>query len=220
MQALLAVGEEKEKYSTATGAPYGLEDSEMLPQYAHLYEENEDMVGWIKIDGTVIDYPIMQTKEEPEYYLKRDFSREKSASGVPFLDDSCDPKESNNLLIYGHNMKKGTMFASLLDYAQEDFWKAHPTIQFDTLYREQTYEVVAAFYGKALSPKEEGFRYYEFAGNLDKIRFQEYTEQMKAIALYDTGVEINEEDQLLTLSTCSYQEENGRFVVVARRNKI
>lgn len=189
----------------------------MLPGYAALYAENPDLFGWVQIDGTKLDYPVMHTPDDPEFYLQRAFDRSASGSGVPFLDGSCT-EGGGNYLIYGHNMRSGTMFATLLSYAQPDFYEAHPVIRFDTLFEEGTYEIMAAFYSNVYDSNDQNvFRYYQYTDLRNPDRFQEYVSQAAAAALYDTGVAAQYGDQLLTLTTCSYHTDNGRFVVVARR---
>lgn len=185
--------------------------------YADLKEQNPDFFGWISIEDTKINYPVMHTPDDPEYYLRRDFYGEYSQSGVPFLSASCY-EGCGNYLIYGHNMNNGTMFASLLFYADRDYWEKHPTIRFDTLTSSGEYEVMAAFYSKVYSQDDSGvFRYYQYTDLSDFAVFSDYTAQVQETALYDTGVYAEYGDHLLTLSTCSYHTENGRFVVVARK---
>lgn len=189
----------------------------MLPGYADLYAQNPDFFGWIYIESTNVSYPVMFTPEEPEYYLHRAFDGSESSGGVPFLDASC-PEDGGNYLIYGHNMSGGTMFAPLLSYADESFYEEHPVIGFDTLYERGTYEVMAVLYSRVYSMEEEGvFRYYGYTDLRDPERFAEYVKEIKEVALYPTGVTAEYGDQLLTLSTCSYHTENGRFVVIARK---
>ena len=185
--------------------------------YTALKEQNPDFFGWISIEGTELNYPVMHTPEDGEYYLRRDFDGNTSQSGVPFLEASCFAG-CGNYLIYGHNMKNGAMFASLLSYADREYWEQHPIIRFDTLEETGEYEVQAAFYSQVYQQDTEGvFHYYQYTDLSDPDRFAEYVEQMQSSALYDTGVDVEYGDQLLTLSTCSYHTENGRFVAVAKK---
>ena len=189
----------------------------MLAAYASLFEQNSDLFGWIEIEDTKLNYPVMHTPDDPEFYLHRAFDGSSSNSGVPFLDARCF-EGCGNYLVYGHHMKNGTMFAVITSYAKESFWKEHPIIRFDTLYETAEYEVIAAFYSKVYSVDENGaFRYYEYADLSDPERFAEYIGQVKEAAIYNTGTEAGYGDQLLTLSTCEYHTEDGRFVVVARK---
>ena len=189
----------------------------ILPQYQVLWEQNQDFAGWISIEGTAIDYPVMHTPEEEEYYLRRAFDRSNSISGTPFLDGDCFIG-CGNYIVYGHNMNDGSMFASLLDYADDSFWEEHPTIRFDTLTESGTYQVLATFYvDVSLSESGIAFPFYEFTDLRDEALFQEYLAQVKDRALYSTGVTAEFGEQLLTLSTCSYNTSDERFVVVARQ---
>jgi len=189
-----------------------------LDRYQALHEQNPDMAGWIKIDGTPIDYPVMFTPEDSEYYLNHGFDKGESKSGVPFIDARCavDPFGTNTI-IYGHHMKNGTMFAGLMKYEDEDFYKAHPTVRFDTLYAEQEYEIIAVFRSRIYYQSDTVFKHYNFLNAADKADFDEYIENIMALALYDTGVTASYGDELLTLVTCAYHTENGQFVVVGRK---
>ena len=194
------------------------EEPGILPQYQSLFEENPDLAGWIRIEGTAIDYPVMMTPEDPEYYLRRDFYGEKSVSGVPFIGAGCtlNPR-SDHVVIYGHNMDNGTMFHDLLNFSEEEYWKEHPTIQFDTLEKEGTYEILAAFYTQIYpEDRTDVFRYYQVIDLSDPDLFLWFLENIEGAALYETGVSAQYGDRFLTLSTCSYHVEEGRFVVVAR----
>lgn len=190
--------------------------SAYVSPYQPLAAENPDFYGWLAIEGTAIDYPVMHTPDDPAYYLHRSFTGERSFSGVPFLDAACTP-QGRHTLIYGHNMKNGSMFAALPSYADEAFYRAHPRIRFDTLSGPGEYEIVAAFYARALRDGEQGFRFYAYPDLSDKAAFSEFAAQVEAAALYDTGARLVWGDEVLTLSTCSYHARDGRFVVVARR---
>lgn len=187
-------------------------------RYAKLLEKNPDFIGWIEIEGTKISYPVMYTPQDPEYYLHRNFEGEYEYSGLPFVDGSCslDPR-STNVIIYGHNMKNDTMFSHILDYKDEDFYKQHPYITFNTIYGDGEYEIVSVILSKALYDNEEGFRYYGMIDPADEEEFNEYMNNIHALELYDTGVEAVYGDELLTLSTCEYSQENGRMAIVAKK---
>ena len=193
-------------------------DFEILKKYKKVYEKNNDLVGWIKINDTNIDYPVMQTPEEEEYYIHRDFYGEYSSAGTLFVDlESNVQKPSDNILIYGHNMKTGKMFHDLLKYENESFYKNHKYIQFDTIYGNGTYEVIAAFRTHILTEKEDGFRYYQFFNAEDESAFNQYVSGCKALTGYTIDTDASYGDSLLTLSTCAYHTDNGRFVVVAKK---
>ena len=184
---------------------------------AALQEKNADTWGWLTIADTRLDYPVMHTPEDGEYYLHRDFNKEESAAGVPFLDGNCYDG-CGNYIIYGHHMNDGTMFAELLSYKSEEFFAAHPTIQLETLAGKSEYTILAAFYAKAYSEEDtDVFRYYQYTDLTDPDTFAEYVAQAKAAALYDTGVSAEYGEELLTLSTCSSHTKEGRFVLVAKK---
>ena len=201
-----------------TTAPTEPEPTEpvMLAKYAPLYEQNHDLFGWLRIDGTAIDYPVMHTPTDPEKYLHTNFAREYSFGGIPFIDANCSAT-SDNLLIYGHNMLDGSMFRSLPKYESKSYWQAHPTIHFDTLYEEGEYEVLAAFYDRVYYTYENCFKFYQFIDAADEADFNNAISNFRSKALYDTGVTAAYGDKLITLVTCAYHVEDGRFVVVARK---
>ena len=184
---------------------------------AALHEENSDIVGWIKIDDTRVDYPVMWTPDEPEFYLRRNFKKEDSVAGTPFLDAASQMPGSSNWLIYGHNMKNGTMFHDILEYDDPEFYKEHKTIHFDTLEEEGLYEIVAVCYTQVYTEEDDVFKYYYFANVTDEDSFDNYVKNVKAMSIYDTGVTPVWGDQLITLSTCEYSVEDGRFIIIARK---
>lgn len=211
-------------YRVTTDTAGVFSDSEPQPdpgfhKYDDLYSRNSDLFGWICIEGTRINYPVMHTPDDPEYYLSRDFDGNKSTGGVPFLDGSCY-EGCGNYIVYGHNMKNGAMFAEITDYADEEFWKEHPVICFDTVDEMGEYEVLAAFYAKVCKKDDDNaFRYYDYTDLTDEAVFDEYLECVYDADLYDTGVAARYGDQLLTLTTCSNRGADGRFVVVARKKE-
>ena len=197
---------------TAEPIPYS-EEKTILPELAELFGQNGDLVGWISIADTNINYPVMQSVNEPNFYLKHGFDKAYSNYGVPYIDEGCAPGLSNNIVIYGHHMNDGTMFADLCGYADRGFYEGHKTIRFDTLSGSGEYEVVAAF---RFNTNRDTFRYNEYT-NMDEAEFAEFLENVRARALYDTDMEVEYGDTLLTLSTCEYTYKNGRFVVVAKK---
>lgn len=189
----------------------------ILSQYARLYEENADLFGWISIEDAVLDYPVMHTPDEPEKYLNTAFDGSSAISGVPFMAADCSAG-CGNQIIFGHNMKDGTMFAPILKYADKAYWQQHPIIRFDTLYEQSEYEVVAAFYSRVFYQDEtDVFRYYDCVDLSDRTVFREFVKNLQEAALYDTGRECEYGDSFITLVTCAYYTENGRFVIVARK---
>lgn len=192
--------------------------SAVLPQYREVYEQNHDLIGWIRIDGTVIDYPVMQSKADGDFYLDHGFGKKESKKGVPFVDERCpvDPMGTNTI-IYGHHMKDGSMFASLLKYEDQNFYEAHSIICFSTLYEEREYDIIAVFESKTYYTTDQVFKHYNFLNAEDETDFNSYIHNIKELALYDTGVSAEYGDELITLITCSYHTENGQFVVVAKK---
>lgn len=191
----------------------------LLSVYRELAQRNPDMAGWIRIDGTTVNYPVMQTPDEPNYYLRRNFFREYSELGTPYIQENCRIGTDYNLVLYGHHMLAGGMFSDLELFKDAAFWKAHRTVRFDTLEEIGEYEILAVI--KTVSYAPESFRYYEYTGSEDDgteaKEFAEYVAECKARALYDTGVTAQYGDRLITLSTCEYSAENGRLVVVAKK---
>ncbi len=189
----------------------------VLDEYNALYAENEDTIGWLKIDGTDIDHVVMFVENDNEKYLHRDFYGNDSYRGCLFVDGRCDVQTSDNVIIYGHHMKDGSMFGALVDYRDREFYESHRYIQFDTIYEKQRYEVVAAIETALLPEGAEGFRYYEYTDENDAQSFNEYVQFIEQNKLYDTGVELHPGDKLITLSTCAYHTDDGRFIVVAKK---
>ncbi len=188
----------------------------ILPEYLPLYEMNNHMVGWIKIEGTKVNYPVMQTPEQPDYYLSRGFDQQFSRFGSIYVRESCDVNEpSDNVTIYGHHMSDGSMFASLNHYYKQDFFEAHPDIYFDTLTEYHTYRIFAVF--KTSASVGKGFSYHRFENASTKEEFDAFVATCKELSFYDTGFTPVYGDKLICLSTCEYTLENGRLVVAAYR---
>lgn len=190
-------------------------------KFSNLYRENHDFVGWITIPDTNIDYPVMYTpndSEKGEYYIHRNFQKEYSASGLPFIDRNCNIENpTDNIIIYGHNMKSGKMFHDIIKYENQDFYNSHKTISFDTIYGDGEYEVFAAFYGKILENDSKDFKYYEFVNAGTKEEFDHYVKEIKKMSIIDTNVDVEYGDELITLSTCAYHTNNGRFAILAKK---
>ncbi|MCR5746857.1 MAG: class B sortase [Lachnospiraceae bacterium] len=192
---------------------------QVLPDFEPLLDKNQNIIGWLAIDGTKINYPVMQSVNgDSNYYLDHNFDQQKDKNGSLFLDDRCDVgKPTVNLIIYGHHMRSGAMFGDLDNYKSEDYFKKHPYIVFNSLYETGTWAVMAAFESKAYTDADIGFRYYDFIDPENEKEFRNGINNMKSLSIYDTGVDAYWGDRLITLSTCDYEEENGRFVVVAKK---
>ena len=208
-------GNETDSSEESTPAPRTI-----MKKYADLYVKNTEFFGWIKIDGTKIDYPVMRSFESNDEYLNANFDGEHSYAGIPFADITCS-HDSDNILIYGHNLKDGGMFAGLFKYEKESFYKKHPTIMFSNLYEDNEYEILSVFYDRVYLKTDKNFKFYQFIDAEDEEDFDYAISQLKKKSLYDTGVDAEYGDKLITLVTCSYHIANdrnaGRFVVVARR---
>lgn len=191
----------------------------VLPEYETLYQKNRKLIGWLQIDDTNIDYPVMQTVNN-EYYLDHNFNQEYDKNGSLFLDAACDVVDRNtNLIIYGHHMKSGKMFGNLNSYSSKEYCEKHSTIRFDTIYEKGLYQVMYVFRSRIYNEDEVVFKYYRFFDAASEKEFASNMQEMAALSLYDTGVTAVYGDELLTLSTCDSSEQDGRFVVVAKRIK-
>ena len=194
------------------------EISTILYKYSTLYERNSDLVGWISIEGTVINYPVMQSVQDEEFYLKRDFDKNNDINGLPFMDiRNSITSHRDNWIIYGHNMKNGSMFSTLLKYKEKEFFDTHRTFRFDTIYEEGEYEIIAVVLTEVGYPGDAKFRYYRFHDLSEKEQFEEYLSGIQKLSIYDTGGSAEYGDQLVTLSTCDRSIEDGRFIIVGRK---
>ncbi|GFI21337.1 hypothetical protein IMSAGC011_00098 [Lachnospiraceae bacterium] len=190
---------------------------DILPEYEKIHQKNQKLIGWVKIDDTIIDYPVMQTVNN-EYYLDHNFNQEEDRNGCIFMDYQCDViKGCDNMILYGHHMKSGKMFGTLNKYSEKAYYEEHPIIQFDTIYEKGKYQVMYVFRSKVYSEEDVTFKYYQFINAASEMEFNSYLNEMAALSLYDTEVTASYGDKLLTLSTCDYQEKKGRFVVVAKK---
>ena len=209
------------------------EPAKMLTNMEEVHTLNKDGAGWIKIDGMVIDYPVMQTPEDEQYYLNRDFDGKYSAYGCIIADtdseigtgtkaaeyqDGLAP--STNIILHGHNMKNGTMFGSLDKYRQQSFEKDHSIIKFSSLYEEREYEICSVFLSQVYKKSEtDVFKYYQFFNAENEEQFNDFYKNIKEKSMYDTGVTTSFGDEFITLSVCAYHVDNGRLVVVGKRIK-
>ncbi len=192
-------------------------DSPILEELQAIYELNNDVVGWITIDGTNVNYPVMQTQEDSDYYLHTNFYHEYADEGCLYVRGACDVfKPSDNITIYGHNMINGSMFRHLHKYKEKSFYEKHKYIQFDTLYERHSYEIIAVF--QTSGTYGEGFAYHLFDNAYSQEQYDDFIEECKRLSLYDIPVTAEWGDKLITLSTCDKTALNdGRLVVVAKR---
>lgn len=218
--------------TNASTAPTETTAPSMVPEMEALYQLNSDIVGWLTISGLRVDYPVMQTPAQPNYYLYRDFNGSDSSVGSLYVREACDVfSPSDNVVIYGHAMKSGDMFGRLAWYRERSYWEKHPTFTFDTLYEHHTYQIFAVF--KTSGTYGVGYPYHLFNEAASEEEFDQFIADVKGAAftsggyagssLYDTGITPKYGDKLLTLSTCEYSvrdpdgEKNGRFVIMAVR---
>lgn len=180
-----------------------------------LHRRNPDCVAWISIEGTAIDYPVMYRPAQKNYYLHRNFNGKRAFAGALFIAENCDPDDSDNVIIYGHNMTSGSMFAALNKYKKQSFFEDHRRIVYETLHGSETYEVMFAFTTRVYTGHD--FQYYTFSKANSAEEYDAYISACRERALYDTGVTARYGDKLLTLSTCEYSHKNGRMVVVAKK---
>lgn len=204
--SMLGNGEVSENYPRA-----------YLTKFASLWEMNEDIVGWLSIDGTQVNYPVVQS-DDNDYYLHKDFSKADNKYGIPFADCRVDiSKPSTNIPIYSHNMKDGQMFGELINYQSLDYYKQHPVINFDSLYEEGKYKIVGMFIASTLPEHAPNFEYHNFIEAETDQELMDFANEVLSRSLIVTGVDIQPGDHLITLSTCTYDFEEARFAIVARR---
>lgn len=194
---------------------------QILPEYKEIYAENHDLAGWLEIEGTVINYPVLQseTEEDSQYYLTHSFAKKKDKNGSLFMDYRNDYVDRDtNLIIYGHNMKNGAMFGSLKEYLEKGYLEKHKKIRFDTIYERGTYEVIGAFLSEVSYQDEYTFRYYNFLNAASEAEFDAFcVNVMQLDALKKGTLDAKYGDKLLTLSTCSSYTDEGRMFIVAKK---
>ena len=201
----------------ATGALTEETPTLVTNPYAESFLANKDMAAWLVIPDTEIDYPVMWTPEDETYYLYRDFEGKENKNGCLLLDtdSSVDPL-TTNLIIHGHNMKSGAMFGTLTDYENQNYYENHKQIILYTEECRRNYEVIAVFRSQVFKKTDQVFKFYQFFQADTEEEFNDFYENIKALSLYDTGVTAEFGDNFITLSTCVYHVEQGRFVVVAK----
>lgn len=213
---LFATNDEPQRPSDSTNptVPPNIDDT-ILFEYQPLYELNRDMVGWIQIEDTAIDYPVVQSPYEMNFYLRRNFYKEDATCGTIYVREACNVEQpSDNVTVYGHNMRNGTMFADLLKFKKKAFWDEHRYVNFDTLHEYRTYEIFAVF--QTTADLTKGFSYHIYDTFATEKAFNEYVSTCKNLSLFNTGITPVYGEKLLTLSTCDKTISDGRLVVVCR----
>lgn len=192
---------------------------QILPEYQALYEKNSDLAGWLTIEGTDIDYPVLQAvAQSSDFYLNHDFDGKEDINGSLFLDFRNNLQEPNdNMIIYGHNMKSGMMFGGLKQYLEASFWREHKKVTFNTIYEKAEYEIVAVCLSKVAEDGVGNFKYYDFIEAGSKKAFRQFVKNIKELNIMDEELELSYGDKLLTLSTCNSYTEDGRLFLVAKK---
>lgn len=208
--------EELEDISTEDQEKQKIEQQEESINLQKLYELNNDFVGWLKIENTNISYPVMQTKNSiKDYYLRRNFYKEYSQLGTPYIAEYCNIQTSDNVIIYGHHINNNQMLGELEKYKKKEFYNNHKIISLNTINEKANYEIVAVFKTVAYT----GFEYYKFVNSSSKQEFDTFIRKCKELSFYETKSTAEYGDKLITLSTCEYSNKNGRLVVVAKKIK-
>lgn len=194
--------------------------TERMLQVEELKKQNEDIIGWIEIPNTNINFPVVQGTDN-QYYMTHNYKKEDSKDGSIYLDKDYNwDLPSSNLLMYGHNNKNGNMFQGLLEYEKESYYREHSTIKFTTVAEDSEYEIISVFKSRVYYKSEKDvFRYYYFINAENEEEYNYYIEECKKASLYDIEKTATFGEQLLTLSTCEYSQEDGRFAIVARKIK-
>ena len=190
---------------------------QILPELAALYEQNSDLAGWLSIPAVGVDYPVMHAPDRKDYYLHRNFRQESSNHGSLYIWEEADLQTpSDNVTVFGHHMKDGTMFGDLKKYRHKDFWEKNQTFSMTSLYERRTYRIFSVLV--TADTPGQSLEYHSFTGGA-KEEFENMVRSFKAYALFDTGITPEYGDELVCLSTCDYSVTNGRLVVVAVREK-
>ncbi|MCP1311684.1 class B sortase [Paenibacillus tyrfis] len=184
---------------------------EARAQFKALLDANPDVVGWIRIGNTAIDYPVVQGKDNA-YYLNRNYKGEEASAGSIFLDFRNDiGKAQPNTVIYGHRMKDGSMFGDLKKFLEEDFFRNNPTFQYDTLYHSYRAEIFSVY------PATADLNYIQ-TGFENEQEYAAFLQSLRERSLYKTDTVLGVDDRILTLSTCDYTLDpaKGRLVLHAK----
>lgn len=182
-----------------------------------LATENSDLAGYLIIEGTNINYPVMYTKDE-DYYLYRDFYKRDYPNGSLYIDkhNILTPRDTN-LIIHGHSMNDGSMFTDLLNYKDEDYYRAHKIITYYTPTQKEEYEIIGVIVSEVYTNLDDVFKYYKFYRSTSEEEYNNYILNIKKLSLYNIDTTAYYGEDLLTLSTCEYSRKNGRLAVVAKR---
>ncbi len=195
-----------------------VEKLQVLPEYEQLLQQNPETVGWLRIDGTQINYPVVQKENDDKYYLSHAFDGSSNANGTIFVDSRCRiVNPTTNTIIYGHNMKSGMMFGGLKEYLTQGYWEDHRYVSFNTLYENRTYEIVAVCLSEVQYQDQATYRYYDFISAGTEAELQTFIDNVNALAVFGSASGLTKSDKILTLSTCNSYTEDGRLFVVAKQ---
>lgn len=190
----------------------------VLPEYQEAYAQNNDLIGWLRIPDTSVDYPVTQRAGDNEYYLDHAFDGSTDSSGSLFMDyrsDAVNP--TTNTIIYGHNMKSGLMFGRMSDYLDADYYNAHKEVSFDTIYEKRRYEIVAVCLSEVAYQDEDSYRYYDFVQAANQEEWDAFVNNVRSLSVFGTDIDLANTDEVLTLSTCNNYTQDGRLFLVAKR---
>lgn len=217
-----AVNSETSLTTNTTAVPAEGETTSVPAEYQEYYNRNNDFVGWIKIDGTEIDYPVVQA-DDNDYYLNHNFDKEKESRGTIFMDYTSDPNlEYMNTVIHGHNWLDDTVFSELPQYSDIDYYREHPVIEYNTRTEMHKWKIFAVFITTASADEDNGYVFNYVYPDMGGINFDGYMAEINKRTLYYTGVDVNENDKILTLSTCTREVDTRsyradcRIVILAR----
>lgn len=198
------------------------EESTVPAYYEDYYEVNNDFVGWISIEGTDVDYPVVQG-DDNEYYLTHNFEKEYESRGTIFMDYQSDPDFGyTNTVIYGHNWLDDTVFSELTQYSDIEFYREHPIIEYNTRTEVHQWKIFAVFITSASEDEDNGYVFNFIYPDMGGINFEGYMEEVYERTLYYTDVDVNEDDKILTLCTCTREVDTSsyradcRIVILAR----
>lgn len=216
--------EKKEQTSTAEADIEGSSQivTAVPEKYSEYYAKNSDFVGWIKIDSTHVDYPVVKT-DNNDFYLNHNFEKEKEGRGAIYMDKDCSASPlSENTVIYGHNWLDKTMFSELTKYSDLDFYKEHPVVEFNTRTNMYKWKIFAVIITSASANEDNGYVFNYIYPDMGGENFDGYISEIKKRSLFDTGVDVKKTDKILTLSTCTREVDTGsyradcRIVILAR----
>ncbi len=185
----------------------------VLDKVKKLNKKNADVIGWIKLVNSKINYPVLYSGDD--FYLNYNYKKEYSKEGSIFID-KYNSLDDINLIIHGHNMNNGHMFHDLISYKEKSYYEDHKFIDFYTLDEHKRYEVIAVFLSKVYKKTDDVFKYYKFYGDISISEYSEYIKNIKKLSLYEIDSSSKYPTKLISLSTCEYSNENGRLVVVAK----